>query len=401
MKISPKTWFIIVLISFFLATVYRVYQLHRAADTPQPIIKPALDIKPELKMINTSFVSLPAWNSLKHANSLHTFQKSCQVMLKKNPNEKMTFGDQTIRNKDWFAVCRAALQLPKNINHQDAKTFFENHFVPKMWKEKPDTLFTGYYSPYIEGSLVKTQEYYYPIYAIPNDLIFLNLRDFSPDLPKKTLYGKVIHQHFVAYDSRQKIYNGSIKDKAKVLAWVKTPMDGLELEIQGAGIIHTPQKDLILNYAAQNGRSYRAIGRFLIQEGKLSRETVTMITIRQYFQAHPEDIQRIFIKNPSFVFFKLIKEKAFYGYQNINLSPGYSLAVDKNFVPMGTPIFISTILPNQHTFQRLMIAQDVGGAIKGPTRGDIYWGTGLKAKQLASDMKQKGEMWYLFPIVKN
>jgi membrane-bound lytic murein transglycosylase A len=400
MKISPKSWIIILFFTFFIATVYRAYHTNPIQAVPQELSEEPKQIAPTPKMIKTSFNMLPAWNELKHAHSLHTFQKSCRVMLKKKPNEEITFGDKTLRNKTWFPVCQAALQLPENISHQEAKTFFEKHFVPKVWKEKPDTLFTGYYSPYIEGSLVKTKEYHYPIYATPNDLIFLNLRDFSADLPKKTIYGKVIKQHFVAYDSRQKIYKGSIQNKAEVLAWVKNPMDGLELEIQGAGIIHTPEKDLILNYAAQNGQSYRAIGRFLIQEGKLSRETVTMTTIRQYFEAHPEDIQRIFIKNPSFVFFKLMKEIAFYGYQNINLSPGYSLAVDKNFIPMGTPIFISTTLPNQHAFQRLMIAQDVGGAIKGPTRGDIYWGTGLKAKQLASDMKQAGDMWYLFPNIK-
>ena len=348
------------------------------------------------KMVETRFSSLPEWEHIHHAKSLLTFQKSCQKMLKQPPQQRFIYGDSELQQKQWTQSCLAAIKM-KHINDNSAKIFFETYFRPKYWANTNPGLFTGYYAPSIEGRLQPSSEFKYPIYATPDDLIFLNLKDFGEDFPNKTLYGKIIQQKFVAYDDRASIYKGNLKDRARVIAWVKHPLDGLELEIQGSGMIITPEKTIILNYAAQNGHHYHAIGRSLIEEGKLTKEEVTFYRIREYFNQHPEELDHFLIQNPSYVFFKVINTFAFFGYQNIALSPGYSMAVDPNFIPMGAPVFVHTTLPNHQSFNRLMIAQDVGGAIKGPVRGDIYWGTGLKAKQLASDMKQPGKIWYLFP----
>jgi membrane-bound lytic murein transglycosylase A len=350
----------------------------------------------QAQMVETRFTAIPEWKHIQHEKSLLTFQKSCQKMLKQPRNQHIVYGDSIVEQKLWNKVCIAALQV-KPVNHHSAQVFFETHFRPKYWVNTPQDLITGYYAPSIEGRLQPSSDFNYPIYATPDDLIFLNLKDFGKEFPNKRLYGKIVEQNFVAYEDRAAIYEGKIKNRASIIAWVKSPLDGLELEIQGSGIILTPEKSIVLNYASQNGHHYHAIGRSLIQEGKLKREDVTFNNIRKYLDEHPEEIHHFLIQNPSFVFFKVIKTFAFYGYQNIPLSPGYSMAVDPHFIPMGAPIFVSTILPDHKSFNRLMIAQDVGGAIKGPGRGDIYWGTGLKAKQLASDMKQPGQMWYLFP----
>jgi membrane-bound lytic murein transglycosylase A len=380
MKVFSKLLTTSIILAFGLTWVYRLSP-HSA---PQPL------------MHASSFKELPYWSKVHHAKSLEVFQKSCQKILKTPTSTQMIFGTQTFTAQDWIPVCQEALKL-NNQNPITAKNFFEQYFTPMYWKGSSPGLFTGYYAPEIEGRLKADRQFKYPIYATPKDLIFLNLKDFFENLPNKRLYGKILNQHFVAYDDRDKIYHGSLKQRAEVIAWVKNPLDSLELEIQGSGVIQTPEKRVILNYAAQNGHRYHAIGRSLIQEGKMRKTEVTFTSIRRYFEKHPQELHHFLIQNPSYVFFKVVSKFAFYGYQNIPLSPGYSLAVDPNYIPMGAPIFISTNLPNHQNFQRLMIAQDVGGAIKGPIRGDIYWGNGLKAKELASDMKQAGQMWYLVP----
>jgi len=344
-----------------------------------------------------AYTQLPNWDQSHHEKSLQTFQKSCQVMLKKHPEKSIGFAKFHMQAKDWFLVCRQALKLGSHLGNQQAKDFFEHYFTPYQWTEKSQGLLTGYYSPEIKGQLKQSASYRYPIYATPDDLVIVKLADFSPNYVQKFIYGKILGKHLIPYDTRAQISKGSIKNRAPVLAWVKNPMDALDLEIQGAGVILTPAKKIILNYAAQNGHPYQAIGKFLIEEHKINRADMSMYTIREYFHQHPNEIDYYFNKNPSYVFFKIVEKPLFFGAQNIPLTSGYSLAIDQRFVPLGMPIFLSTELPTHRMFNRLMIAQDIGGAIKGPVRGDIYWGGGAYAKKMASLMKQQGNYWMLIP----
>lgn len=344
-----------------------------------------------------TYTQLPNWDQNHHAKSLRTFQKSCQVMLKKRPEQSVGFAEFHMQAKDWFLVCTQALKLGSHLGNQQAKYFFEHYFTPYQWTEKSPGLFTGYYSPEFKGRLEKGTSYRYPIYATPNDLVIATLADFSPGYVQKIIYGKIQGKHLIPYDTRAQISKGSIQSRASVLAWVKNPMDALELEIQGAGVIVTPTKKIILNYAAQNGHPYQAIGKFLIEEHKINRTDISMFKIREYFNQYPNQIDYYFNRNPSYVFFKEVDKPLFFGAQNIPLTPGYSMAIDQSFVPLGMPVFISTELPTHRMFNRLMIAQDIGGAIKGPIRGDIYWGAGAYAREMASLMKQEGNYWLLIP----
>jgi membrane-bound lytic murein transglycosylase A len=315
-------------------------------------------------------------------------------MLKQAPDKPIQIGAEIFEMQRWFPICHQALQQKP----LDAKQFFEQYFEVKTWKHPGQGLITGYYSPTYPGRLKADAEFRFPVYAKPKDLVTLNLQDFVPSLAKKILYGKIKNQQLLPYDTREQIAQGSLKGRAEVLAWLKSPMDALDLEIQGAGVVATPERTLVLNYAAQNGLPYQALGRILIQQGFMEKRLVTMQKIREFFEQNPEKVSKLFALNPSYVFFKVIPEFKFYGAQNINLSPGYSIAVDPRFVALGTPVLISTTLPHhQRPWHRLMIAQDIGGAIKGKIRADIYWGRGNKAQQLASDMKQSGKMWFLIP----
>lgn len=391
---------ILILILLLLAFVSGYLLVTKEQQKKLDYINSSIQISPTPSVLRRiGFQKIPHWEQVNHLESLKVFQKSCRLL--KNKNLEMNQQTSLIHlNPLLFQrTCQIALNFDNHkLSPQKAKSFFETNFRAYLLNQPSrETLFTGYYSPNFEGRFKKDDLFRYPIYSKPNNLIAVHLKKFSKSLPDTFIYGKIENQQFIPFDDRASISKGSIRKNATVIAYVKNPMDAMELEIQGAGIIRTPEKTIHLNYAAQNGRPYEPIGKFLIQEGKISKKNMTMNAIREYFDQHPQEIERIFNKNKSYVFFKTTTKSVFYGYQNIPLTSGYSMAVDKNTIPIGVPIFLNTRLPDQHPFYRLMIAQDVGGAIKGPYRGDIYFGTQQKSMQLARQMQSPGQYWLLIP----
>ncbi len=359
-------------------------------------------IEPRLKMV--SFAELPGWQQANTLKSLKTFQGSCRIFLKQNPEQSVGNDKLKLKAKDWFPACRAALSL--NTSSQEvAKAFFQAWFNPVEFNNGQSMvgLFTGYYFPSIPGSLVKTDEYSIPIYGLPNDRLSLRLRDFDANLPNKTLIGRIQGNQLMPYYTRKAIDAGAIRDKAPILAWVKSPVDRLFIEIQGSGILELPnQENLLLGSAGGTGAPYTAIGRVLIDKGVMTRDSASMQRIRAYLEAHPGEMDAVINQNQSFVFFRILAQKGALGAQGLLLTPGYSLAVDQNWVPLGTPIWLNTTRPDEqtnatHPFKRLMVAQDTGGAIRGAVRGDIYWGEGPRATEIAGKMKDTGRYWLLLP----
>jgi membrane-bound lytic murein transglycosylase A len=175
------------------------------------------------------------------------------------------------------------------------------------------------------------------------------------------------------------------------------------LEIEGSGVIETEKgEQIFVGYAGENGRRYKSIAQLLINNHILKRANASVTAIKQYFAKHPGQMRRYVGLNPSYVFFSRYKKADFKGAQNVVLTPKYSLAVDRRFIPLGIPLFLKTKYPvntagETEKLSRLMIAQDTGGAIRGPIRGDIYWGTGHKAMQIASLMSHEGDYWFLLP----
>lgn len=354
---------------------------------------------PVIQLRSVPFSKLPGWGRENLLPSMMAFQTSCNML---KPYEKIINNNFKLITKNWHSVCQASMQLHKPYTQQQLKDFFERWFEPvEFYDTQPITgLFTGYYLPLVKGSLTKTPYYNVPIYSVPNNLVTIKLNRFDPSFQKKQLIGRIIDgKTVVPYYSAEEIDQGKIALNAVVIAWIHDRVDRLFLQIQGSGHIQLPDESLLtINYAGENGAPYTAIGGVLIKQGVLTKETISMQAIRDYLTANPDQVEPVLKANKSFVFFKASRHINALGVRNIPLTPGYSMAVDQNWIPIGAPIWLNTTRPDtEHPFKRLMIAQDIGGAIRGPVRGDVFWGAGEKAASIAGKMKETGVYWVLLP----
>ena len=261
-----------------------------------------------------------------------------------------------------------------------------------------DGLITGYYEPVYPGSLTQTTQATVPVYGVPDDLIVVQLDSLYPELKGKRLRGRLEGRVVKPYDDAALIATQGVN--APVLAWLTDPMDLQFLQIQGSGRIRLDDgQQLRIGYADQNGYPYRAIGRWLVEQGELKKEDVTMAAISAWAKAHPTRIPQLLGSNPSYVFFARNPDsnEGPRGSLNVPLTAGYSVAVDRKVIPLGSLLWLSTTRPDGSTLVRPVAAQDTGGAIAGEVRADLFWGTGDAAGQLAGDMKQKGNIWMLWP----
>ena len=358
----------------------------------------------DLHLKTITFNQLPGWKNANTLKSLQAFNISCKTFLKKQPDAPVGSPYIPLTAKSWHPPCRAALLIDSTSNKQ-AKAFFEQWFVPvEFFYHNPvQGLFTGYYLPLVHGSLTKTDHYHTPIYRTPDDMITINLGLFDPALANRQFFGRLKGGTILPYYTREEINQGAISKSASVLAWVNSPIDRLFLEIEGSGFIElTDGSRMALGYASQNGASYTAVGRVLIQQGVMTKDKMSMQGIRHYLESHPDQIDSVINQNKSFVFFEKLSDDLAVGVQEIPLTPGYSLAVDRRWVPIGVPIWLNTTRPayqknQQKKLQRLMIAQDTGGAIRGMVRGDVFWGAGDKAADIAGKMNNTGYYWVLLP----
>ncbi|MGC1181978.1 murein transglycosylase A [Legionella sp.] len=352
-----------------------------------------------------TFKQLPGWNSADLKKSLETFQTSCRAFVKQNPEQVVGTEHIDLQVKDWHPACYAALNI-NPVTENDAKSFFQEWFQPVEFYDKKTGpgLFTGYYVPAIKGSYTKTNEFSVPLYETPEDLVTSDLGMFFNDLKNRRLVGRLVKQKLVPYHTRAQINNGALKDKAKVLVWINSPIDRLFLEIQGSGVIEFENGDNIsIGYDAQNGQPYTAIAGVLIKEGVMTKDNASMQAIKRYLTEHPKQLNKVINQNKSFIFFRKMAQNRALGSQGVSLTPGYSLAIDKQWIPMGTPLWLNTTRPDSKNpnvnkpMQRLMIAQDTGGAIRGKIRGDVFWGGGDRATLVAGHMKNTGHYWLLLP----
>lgn len=362
--------------------------LHKKVHKPLVTFKKEAVKKTVLKTVTTkniilnqiSFSQLPGWNEADVKKSLSAFQLSCKMFLKQKLTHPVGSQHIKLQVKDWHPACKAAL-LIKPEEEVVSRAFFERWFYPIEFKKPKSVrgLFTGYYMPRLKGSLTRTKLYNTPIYGLPR------------------------HTSHLSQFTREKIDNGALGKTAPVIAWINSPVERLFMEIEGAGVIQLPDgKHLYLGYAGENGAPYTSIGSVLIKKGVFTRNNASKKGIKRYLEKQPGRAEHILHQNKSFVFFQNLNQSIALGAQGMGLTPGYSLAIDKKWVPLGAPLWLSTSIPEaQHDsdkkFQRLMIAQDTGGAIKGLMRGDIYWGSGKKATYLGEHMKNEGHYWLFLP----
>ena len=268
-----------------------------------------------------------------------------------------------------------------------------------------EVLFTGYYQPIMQGSLVPTEKFRYPIYAKPADLITAEKVTLAPKMIVEKTFGRAEGEQFMPYYSRREIDEaGSLLGRGLEIAWIEDPIDVFFLHIQGSGLIRLPDgKQLSVGYAGQNGRPYRSIGRLLIDRGKVAREEMSMRRLRRYLRENPKELNEILSHNESYIFFRVL-ESGPLGSLEVPVTAGRSLATDARLFPKGALALIQTEVPvidgagrlaGWRPVTRFVLNQDTGGAIRGLQRADLYFGTGDEAAGLAGYMNRPGKMFFV------
>ncbi len=408
--------------------------------------KPAPPATPLMTLSAVTFDALPGWQQDHAAEAVPPFLTGCARM---NQEQLGGSGDTLARGGaayNWKAACNAAQAVPAG-DDQAARAFFQAQFQPYavLNNGSPDGLFTGYYEPEVRGARSPGAGYDVPIYSRPYDLVVVDLQAFAdpfatghvsgrvqagqlvpiaaapaagkqalvpvdvdlslfPEAARtKRVVGRVQDGHIVPYYDRGEIVGGALASKRMELIWVADRVDAFFLQIQGSGRILLPDHRVArVTYNGQNGRPYVAVGRVLADQGQIPLEQVTMQSIRAWLDAHPTEAAGIMDQNPSYVFFREVNglkpEQGPPGALGAALTPGRSIAVDKGFIPLGAPVWLDTTDPlDGSKLQRLMLAQDLGGAIRGPVRADVFFGWGPDAEARAGRMRQPGHQYILLP----
>lgn len=263
-------------------------------------------------------------------------------------------------------------------------------------------LITGYYEPVLNGSRQRGGAYQTPLYAVPDDLVTVELGELYPALKGERIRGRLQGRRITPFPDRAQIADGRAL-AGKEIVWVDSAIDAFFLQIQGSGRVRLPDgRTLRLAFADVNGHPYRAIGRYLVERGELTVEQATAPGLREWLAMNPARQAEVFNTNPSVVFFREepIGDPSVgpRGALGVPLTAGRSLAVDPRQLPLGAPLYLATTHPVDGTaLQRLMVAQDTGGAIRGALRADFFWGLGPASGDAAGRMRQDGALWLLWP----
>ena len=290
------------------------------------------------------------------------------------PDDPVGLGAFDGHARDWTALCRDAVSLP--ADDEAVRSFFESRLTP--WRLSDDggsdrAFLTGYFQPEVAGARAQRPGFSVPLYRLPPDLA-------------ATGY------------SRAEIDAGALAGRGLELVWLADPIDAFFVSIQGSALVSLAEGGVMaIGVAGTNGRTYVAIGRRLVANGEIPADKVSLQTIRAWLRAHPAEARSVMESNPRYAFFREIAAGGPVGSTGVVLTPGRSLAVDPAFMPMNVPVYIDSRDAEGRPLQRLTLAQDSGGAIKGPLRADFYWGAGSAAEAEAGAMQSPGRLYLLLP----
>jgi len=356
----------------------------------QPPVQPpkAEPAKPAaIQFVPATFAALPGWERDDVRAAWPAFMSSCSVLVKR---------------AEWKEPCSIARQVNGN-DDKAIRLFFESFFEPRQ-VIAPDGadagLVTGYYEPLLRGSRKKGGPFQTPLYKVPDDMITVDLASVYPELKGMRLRGRLQGKKLVPYATREQIERADFAGKE--LLWVDDPVEAFFLQVQGSGRVQLGDETVRVAYADQNGHPYKSIGRYLVEKGELTAEQATAQGIKAWIAGHPTRMAELFNANPSYVFFREEKlpdpKIGPKGSLGVPLTPQRSVAIDATQLPLGAPVFLSTTHANSDIpLQRLVMAQDTGGAIRGAIRVDYFFGFGTEAAENAGRMKQKGNVWVLMP----
>ena len=316
---------------------------------------------------------LPGWRADHIAEALPALRASCAVFA--GLSDDAVIGPNGGTAADWREPCAA---IPANADDDQARRYIETWFAPVSvtGPTGAEGLFTGYYEPEMAGSRARTKDYAVPLYGLPDGGTTL---------------------------TRAAIDAGGLAGCGLELLWLADPIDAFFLHVQGSGRVRLPDGNAVrVGYAGNNGHDYTAIGRVLVERGELTKQAATMQSIRAWLRDHPDQAPALMRQNARYIFFRELVGDGPIGALGAVLTPGRSLAVDAEFMPLGAPVWLDTTFPDGtagagQPFQRLLVAQDKGGAIKGPVRADIFFGGGDEAASYAGAMKQRGRYFLLLP----
>jgi membrane-bound lytic murein transglycosylase A len=363
-------------------------QATQSPATTTPTVKPAEQPRELLKPV--SFAALPGWEKDDLRQAWPAFMSSCEVLIKK---------------PDWKEPCTVARDVNAG-NEKAVRVFFESFFAPHQVinPDGSDTgMVTGYYEPLLRGARKRNGLYQTPLYRAPDDLLTIDMAAVYPELKGMRLRGRLVGNKVLPYPARGEMIESNAL-AGKELLWVDDPIEAFFLQVQGSGRVQLAdtKETVRVAYADQNGHPYKSIGRYLVDKGEMTLDQASAQSIKAWYLSHPSRQQELLNANPSYVFFREEKltdpNKGPKGSLGVPLTPQRSIAVDTQFVPLGVPVYLSTTQPSKDTpLQRLMMAQDTGGAIKSAVRADYFWGFGADAGEKAGKMKQRGMMWVLLP----
>jgi len=389
----------------------------RPADAP--LVVPPLTALPDTparalvgRYAKTAWANLPGWGNDDLAQIWPIFLRNCQALMRPVGGSLTTPARAAPRV--WQPVCAAAADLASKTkttkidNPAAIRQFLQTHLQP--WRvltrdgAPASNTVTGYYEPLVRGARQRGGAYQWPLYAVPDDLLVIDLGALYPELAGKRIRGRLDGRRVIPYHSRAAL----AKNPPRALVWVDDPVDAAFLQIQGSGRVQLADgtdKGAVIRiaYADHNGHPYVSIGRWLADQGELPLAQASMQNIRAWGRRNPQRVPDMLNANPAVVFFReepvtdpALGPRGAYG---VPLAAQRAIAVDPDYVPLGAPVFLATTWPaSTQALTRLVFAQDTGTAIKGAARADFYWGFGAEAGEQAGRMKQRGQMWILWPI---
>jgi membrane-bound lytic murein transglycosylase A len=367
-----------------------------------------------LALTPVKYSDLPGWAEDHASEALAALLDQCRVLGSLPAEQKLggqgeaqALGGTPVQ---WRAACEAARGVPAG-DDAAARGFFERQFQPYAVSDngqsapsaRAEGLFTGYFDPEVAGSRSPGPGYRVALYSRPNDLVQVDLGQFADDLQGRSVSGRVQGGKLVPYFDRAEIEAGALASRRLELIWLADPVDAYFLQVQGSGRVKLPDGHVArVTYNGQNGRRSVLLGKILADRGEIPLDQVSLESIRAWLNSHPDQAEAVLNENPSYVFFRednsLRPDQGPPGALGVPLTPWRSIAVDRAFIPLGAPVFVATTDPlTGEKLRRLMLAQDVGGAIRGPVRADIFFGWGPDAEARAGRMRQPGTDYVLLP----
>ena len=297
----------------------------------------------------------------------------------------------------WNATCREVRRLGATPGEAQVRQLLQQRLQPwriETAEGRTDGLLTGYFEPLLEASRVRTERHTVPVHAAPADLG-----------TRKPWYTRAEIDTLPAAQTAL---------KGREIAWLSDPMDLLLVQIQGSGRLTftdaAGRRSMVrLAFAGHNDQPYQSVGRWLVDQGAFTLEQASWPAIRQWSRQNPQRVREMLAVNPRYVFFReeplADPSIGALGAQGVPLTPGRSIAVDKDSIPYGTPVWLastepqpwSATPPTPRPMQRLVVAQDTGSAITGSVRADYFWGWGDGAEDRAGRTKQPLRLWALWP----